>query len=92
MGKYRALHLVPFTSLLSFSVPFFLSPSRRKLKISVNNDAKTLKFYMRHPWIKSLNFGEIQIVFVFVSLLIGLLTYCNLTNVGVSPVLDEVSF
>ena len=49
-GKGGALHLGSFTYLLTNLLSFFLSPSERKLEISVNIDARTLKFCMRHPW------------------------------------------
>merc|ERR1712112_24254 len=60
--------LVPsLTPFLSFSLSFFLPFSGRKLEISVNIDARTLKFCMRYPWTKSLRFGENQIVCMSVS-------------------------
>ena len=56
-------------------VPPSLCPSGRKLEISVNIDARTLKFCMSHPWTKSLRFRKNQIVCMSLSLLIGLLPY-----------------
>ena len=52
-----------------------LPVSGRKLEISVNIDARTLKFCMSHPWTKSLRFRKNQIVCMSLSLLIGLLPY-----------------
>ena len=77
---------------LSFSLSPFLSHSGRKFKISVNINDRILKLCMRHPWSHSLRFGENQIVCMSVSLLVGLLSYWNYTNVGISPVLDEIFF
>ena len=65
------------TPSLSPFLPFSLPHSGRKLKISANIDARTLKFCMRHPWTHSLRFGENQIVCMSVSLLVGLLPYWN---------------
>merc|ERR1712081_165229 len=68
--------LVPsLTPFLSSFLPFFLPFSGRKLEISVNIDARTLKFCMRHPWTHSLRFGENQIFCTSLSLLVGLLPY-----------------
>ena len=61
-GKCRALHLGSFTYLLPFFLSSFLPFSRRKLKKSVNVDARTLQFCMSHPWTQSLRFRENQIV------------------------------
>ena len=58
-------------------LPSFLPFSGRKLKISVNIDARTLKFCMSHPWTQSLRFRENQIVCMSLSLLVGLLSYWN---------------
>ena len=60
---------------LVISLSGSLAVSGRKLEISVNIDARTLKFCMRHPWTHSLRFGENQIVCMSVSLLVGLLPY-----------------
>ena len=56
-------------------LPSFLPFSGRKLKISVNIDARTLKFCMSHPWTKSLRFRENQIVCMSLSLLVDLFPY-----------------
>merc|ERR1712081_122645 len=74
-GKCGALHLGPFTYLLTYSLPFSLRYSGRKLEKSVNIDARTLKFCMSHPWTQSLRFRENQIVCMSLSLLVGLLPY-----------------
>ena len=71
LGKGSALYLGP---LIDKNTPRIL-PSGRKLEISVNIDARTLKFCIRHPWTHSLRFGENQIVCMSVSLLVGLLPY-----------------
>ena len=63
------------SSFLSPFLSFFLTHSGRKLKISVNIDARTLKFCMRHPWTQSLRFRENQIVCMSFSLLVGLLPF-----------------
>ena len=63
------------TSWYLHLLPFFLPFSGRKFKISVNIDARTLKFCMRHPQTHSLRFRENQIVCMSVSLLVGLLPY-----------------
>merc|ERR1712239_39206 len=63
------LHFLSF--FLSFSLPF----SRRKLEKSLNFDATTLKFCMRHPWTQSFRFRENQIVCMSLSLLVGSLPY-----------------
>ena len=75
LGKCGALHLGSFTYCVPVSLPPSLCPSGRKLEISVNIDARTLKFCMRHPWTHSLRFRENQIVCMSVSLLVGLLPY-----------------
>ena len=66
------LHLLPFS--LSAFLSAFLSHSERKLEKSLNFDARTLKFCMRHPWTQSLRFRENWIVCMSVSLLVGLST------------------
>ena len=60
---------------LTFFLSFFLPHSGRKLEKSVNIDARTLKFYMSHPWTQSLRFRENQIDCISLSLLVGLLLY-----------------
>ena len=67
------LHLL--TVCLSVSLCPCVPVSSRKLEISVNIDARTLKFCMRHPWTHSLRFRENQIVCMSLSLLVGLLSY-----------------
>ena len=67
LGKGRALHLGPFTDLLT--------DSGRKLERSLNFDARTLKFCMRNPWTQSLRFRENQIVCMSASLLVSLFPY-----------------
>ena len=64
---------LPF--FLSFFLPFSLPFSGRKLEKSLNFDARTLKFCMRHPWTQSLRFRENQIVCMSLSLLVGSLPY-----------------
>ena len=61
--------------ILGPSLTYFLPYSGRKLEISVNIDARTLKFCMNHPWTQSLRFGENRIVCMSLSLLVGLLLY-----------------
>ena len=60
---------------LTFFLSFFLPHSGRKLEKSLNFDARTLKFCMRHPWTQSLRFRENQIVCMSLSLLVGSLPY-----------------
>ena len=67
------LHLL--SAFLSFFLSFCLPFSGRKLEISVNIDARTLKFCMNHPWTQSLRFRENGIVCMSLSLLVGLLPY-----------------
>ena len=43
--------------------------------LTVNVDARSLKFGMKHPWTQSLRFRENQISCMSVSLLVGLLPY-----------------
>ena len=66
-----ALHLGLFTHKLTPCV----YPSGIKLEISVNIDARTLKFGMKHPWTQSLRYRENQISCMSASLLVGLLPY-----------------
>ena len=63
------------TPLLTHLLRYLLRYSGRKLEKSLNFDARTLKFCMRHPWTHSLRFGENQIVCMSLSRLIGLLPY-----------------
>ena len=63
------------TPFLPFCLSFSLSFSGRKLEKSLNFDARTLKFCMRHPWTQSLRFRENQIVCMSLSLLVGSLPY-----------------
>ena len=53
-SSFLSLLLSVFLSaFLSFFLSFCLPFSGRKLKISVNIDARTLKFCMNHPWTQS---------------------------------------
>ena len=61
--------VLSLTPSLSVSLPV----SGRNLEISVNIDARTLKFCMRHPWTHSFRFRGNQIVCMSVSLFFGLL-------------------
>ena len=66
-----SFHLL--TNCLSVWLSGCLTVSGRKLEISVNIDAGTLKFCMRHPLTQSLRFRESQIFCMSVSLLVVLL-------------------
>ena len=54
-----SLHFLP--ELFTTSLPYSLSPSGRKLEISVNIVARTLKFYIEYPWTESVRFRTNQL-------------------------------
>ena len=67
--------VLSLTVCLSGWLSVSLPPSGRKLEITVNIDARTMKFCMRHHWTQSLRFRENQIFCMSVSLLVALLPY-----------------
>ena len=80
-----SIHLLTYLLIPSLPVPI-----QRKIGNHCQYWCYDTETLHKHPWILSLRFRDNQIFCMSVSLLVGLLPYWNYTNMGISPVLEEI--